>query len=84
MLNFDEAHWEKKVVKIFKALSMMERYKYLDPHFSKSFSELAQYLFLSYVMHFLIHSNRKANMATALSLSQALANSQCSKRTSQA
>jgi len=50
MLNFDESLWEKKVVKIFKALSMMERFKYLEPHFSKSFGELAQYLFLSYVI----------------------------------
>ncbi len=49
MLNFDEVGWEKKIVKLFKGLTMMERYKYLDPHFSKSFSELAQYLFLQYV-----------------------------------
>lgn len=49
MLNFDESSWIKKIVKLFKALTMMERYKYLDPHFSKSFSELAHYLLLSYV-----------------------------------
>jgi len=42
--NFDINSWEKKVVKIFRALSVMERHKLGEPFFTKSFSELASYL----------------------------------------
>lgn len=45
-MDFDESGWEKKIVKIFKALSIMEKVKYLKPHFSSTLSELASFLFL--------------------------------------
>ncbi len=35
---------DKKIVKAFKALRTMERQKYMDPHFSGSFENLARYL----------------------------------------
>eukprot|EP00347_Sterkiella_histriomuscorum_P008468 403344982 len=47
-MNFDGTSWEKKIVKIFKAMTLMEKYKYLEPHFSKSFLDLAQFFSLSY------------------------------------
>lgn len=49
-MDFDEAGWEKKVVKIYKALSVMEKVKYLEPHFSKTFSDLASFLSLQNVI----------------------------------
>ena len=42
--DFDNDSWEAKIVKIFKALNVMERHKLNEPLFSKSFSELANYL----------------------------------------
>jgi len=33
----EEGRWEKKVVKIHKAMTLMEKAKYLEPHFSISF-----------------------------------------------
>ena len=42
--DFDHEAWEIKLIKIFKALSVMERHKLNEPVFSKSFSELANYL----------------------------------------
>jgi hypothetical protein len=41
LLDFDEANWEKKIVKIYRALQLMEKVKYLEPHFSKAFGDLA-------------------------------------------
>ena len=46
MMNFDDQSWERKILKIFKALQIMEKAKYLEPHFSLSFYELAQFLTL--------------------------------------
>ena len=43
-LEFNNDAWEKKVVKIFKALSVMEKHKKEEPFFSKSFEELATFL----------------------------------------
>ena len=40
-MNFDEDKWEKKIVKIYKALAVMEKVKYIEPHFSRSFTDLA-------------------------------------------
>jgi len=42
--DFDNDSWEKKIVKIFKALNVMERHKTTEPVFSKSFSELGNYI----------------------------------------
>ena len=42
--DFDNETWEKKVIKLFKALNVMERQKLNEPIFSKSLSELANYL----------------------------------------
>ena len=42
--NFDVHSWEKKIVKIFKALQVMERHKLGKPFLSNSFTELATYL----------------------------------------
>ena len=42
--DFDNDSWEKKIIKVFKALSVMERHKLNEPVLSKSFSELANYL----------------------------------------
>lgn len=42
--DFDNEAWEKKVIKLFKALNVMERQKLNEPIFSKSLSELANYL----------------------------------------
>ena len=42
--DFDNESWETKIVKTFKALSVMERHKLNEPVFSKSFAELANYL----------------------------------------
>ena len=40
-MDFDDGTWEKKIVKLYKALSSMEKLKYLEPHFSKSINDLA-------------------------------------------
>lgn len=42
--DFDNDSWEYKMIKLFKALTVMERHKLNEPLFSKSFSELANYL----------------------------------------
>jgi len=42
--DFDNDAWEKKILKIMKALILMERHKASEPHFSKSFEELASFL----------------------------------------
>ena len=42
--EFDNESWEHKMVKLYKALNVMERHKLNEPLFSKSFSELANYL----------------------------------------
>ena len=42
--DFDQEGWEKKVVKIYKALQMMEKHKQEEPFLSKSFQELASHL----------------------------------------
>ena len=34
--------FEKKIVKVYKALRLMEQAKHLDPKFSESFTELAK------------------------------------------
>jgi hypothetical protein len=44
LLEFDEPRWERKIVKIFKVLSMMDKAKYLDPHFSNTIQALAEFL----------------------------------------
>lgn len=63
-MNFDEAGWEKKIVKIYKALSIMEKVKYLEPHLSKTFSDLASFLSLSNVLFnsAMMNQFRKVNM----------------------
>ena len=35
---------EKKIVKLFKALRLMEQAKHLEPKFSEGFTELAKYM----------------------------------------
>ena len=40
-MNFDDAKWERRIVKAYKAMIVMEKVKYLDPHFSRAFTELA-------------------------------------------
>ena len=42
--DFDNDLWEKKIVKIFKALKVMERQKMSEPHLSHAFSELGNFL----------------------------------------
>ena len=42
--DFDQEGWEKKIVKIYRALALMEKHKVEEPFFSKSFQELAQHL----------------------------------------
>ena len=42
--DFDNDSWEKKILKIFKALSIMEQHKTCEPVISKSFSELNQHI----------------------------------------
>lgn len=64
-MDFDEAGWEKKIVKVYKALSIMEKVKYLEPHFSKTFSDLASFLSLSNVKTHSINTYRKVNMVQA-------------------
>jgi hypothetical protein len=51
MINEDASvfQWEKKIVKIHKALTVMEKQKYLNPHFSLSFGDLAQHLLTTLV-----------------------------------
>ena len=45
LTNNEESYkFDKKVVKIFKALRLMEQQKTLEPKFSESVKELAQYL----------------------------------------
>ena len=38
--EFDQRTWEKKIVKLYKMLAVMEKLKYLEPHFSTSLREL--------------------------------------------
>lgn len=40
--NYDK--WEKQVIKLHKAMSMMEKFKSETPHFSRCFGKLAQFL----------------------------------------
>ena len=42
--DFDNDSWERKIVKIFKALNVMERHKQAEPLFSKAFGELGNYI----------------------------------------
>jgi len=42
--GFDNNSWEKKIIKINKALGVMERHKKSDPFFSKCFSDLTQFV----------------------------------------
>ena len=42
--DFDNDSWERKIVKIFKALNVMERHKMSEPLFSKAFGELGNYI----------------------------------------
>ena len=43
-LEFNNESWEKKVIKIFKAMNVMEKHKEDETHFSKAFAELARFL----------------------------------------
>jgi hypothetical protein len=38
--KFDLDSWEKKIIKVYKAMAMMERYKSEEPFYSWSFSSL--------------------------------------------
>ncbi len=40
---FDQS-WSRKILKIHKSLQIMEKVKYLQPHFSHSFTDLSAYL----------------------------------------
>ena len=42
--DFDKESWETKIIKVYKALTVMEKHKVNEPIFSRSFSELATYL----------------------------------------
>jgi len=42
--NLDDSNFEKKVVKIYKAMRIMEQAKHLEPKFSESIKELAKYI----------------------------------------
>ena len=42
--EFDQIAWEKKILKVFKALKMMEKHKSEEPYLSKSFQELTAHL----------------------------------------
>ena len=42
--DFDNDSWEKKIVKIFKALKVMEKHKDGEPLFSNALKELAGFL----------------------------------------
>jgi len=44
LIEEDGAQFEKKIVKIYKAMRLMEQSKHQDPKFSESFKELAKYL----------------------------------------
>ena len=44
MAEFDSGAWEKKLLKIYKALRLMEKHKQTEPYFSDSFKELAIFL----------------------------------------
>ena len=40
----DDSVFDKKVIKLWKAMRLMEQSKHLEPKFSESFKELAKYL----------------------------------------
>ena len=42
-MKLEDEKWAKYITKIFKSLVMMERIKYLEPHFSKFIAPLAKY-----------------------------------------
>lgn len=42
--NLDDSNFEKKVVKIYKAMRIMEQAKHLEPKFSESIKELSKYI----------------------------------------
>ena len=44
MSDFHPDKWEKKLVKLYKALNMMERYKQAPPFLSQSFEQLGDYV----------------------------------------
>jgi hypothetical protein len=51
---FDEIRWAKKIVKLYKVLSHLEKMKYLEPYFSKGISQLARYLCDTHFVYSLI------------------------------
>lgn len=43
-IDVDELTFEKKVIKLYKALKLMEKQKHLEPNFSDGIKELAFYI----------------------------------------
>lgn len=44
LAGLDDAAFEKKCVKLYKALRLMEKHKHLEPRFSDAFAEIAKYI----------------------------------------
>ena len=42
--QLDNSKFERKIVKIWKAMKYMEKHKYLEPKFSEGFGDLAKHL----------------------------------------
>jgi hypothetical protein len=42
--QFSYDKWEKQVIKLHKAMAMMEKFKSEAPYFSKNFSKMAMFL----------------------------------------
>jgi hypothetical protein len=43
-MRFDEKRWANTFLKVFKHMRVMERTKYLQPHFSVYITAIAKYL----------------------------------------
>ena len=44
MSNLDDSAFDKKIVKLYKAMRLMEQSKHLEPKFSEAFKDLARHI----------------------------------------